>query len=104
MPSKEEKRRRRELSRALAARERAEAESQMPIKKQIVEELLNHIEQEVFQENECTSCDHTLKQTMAFLKSRDSWSEEVRIWLGEHGGYCDCEVVYNVGDWLEGGF
>lgn len=33
-----------------------------------------------------------------FLKSRDIDSANVIPWLKEHGGFCDCEVIYNVYD------
>jgi hypothetical protein len=41
-------------------------------------------------------CDHTLKHTKKFLQEAGVWQDELVEWLGEYGGYCDCEVVYNV--------
>ncbi len=43
-------------------------------------------------------CDHTLRETIAFLKSRCVDPEKLVPWLNEHGGYCDCEVIFNVYD------
>jgi hypothetical protein len=41
-------------------------------------------------------CDHTLRETISFLRQRNLEIERVVPWLQNHGGYCDCEVVYNV--------
>ena len=42
------------------------------------------------------SCDHTLKQTRAWLKmSKKTLRENLRA-LKERGGYCNCEVLPNV--------
>jgi hypothetical protein len=41
-------------------------------------------------------CDHTLRETIEFLKQRNLDVERIVPWLQKHGGYCDCEVIYNV--------
>jgi len=41
-------------------------------------------------------CDHTLKETTAYLEERGLPVEDVLQWLRQNGGYCDCEVIYNV--------
>jgi hypothetical protein len=41
-------------------------------------------------------CDHTLRETVQFLQTKKLSVERVVPWLREHGGYCDCEVIYNV--------
>jgi len=43
-------------------------------------------------------CDHTLRLTTEFLQQRSLEVERVVVWLREHGGYCDCEVIANVED------
>lgn len=49
-----------------------------------------------------SKCDHSLRTTEAFLRSLGVWSDEVSDWLGEYGGFCDCEVLLNVGSsWTE---
>jgi hypothetical protein len=103
MPSKEEKRRRRELTRAIADRERAEIEAAMPFPRPLLDALLDHLDATIFK-GDNNRCDHTLKVTQAFLQESDAWSEEAREWLGNRGGYCDCEVSFNVSDWANGGF
>jgi hypothetical protein len=44
------------------------------------------------------ACDHTLRVTIEFLKQRNLDVERAVVWLNEHGGYCDCEVILNVDD------
>ena len=43
-------------------------------------------------------CDHTLKETMEYVKSKSLDPDKIVPWLNEHGGYCDCEVISNVYD------
>jgi hypothetical protein len=43
-------------------------------------------------------CDHTLRETVLFLQDRKLDVEKIVPWLQSHGGYCDCEVIYNVED------
>jgi hypothetical protein len=101
MPSKEEKKRRQALLRAMQESRQASEEARMPISKQDLKALLEKIDESVFEERngevECL-CDHTLRHTREFLRTRSLPEEPIVKWLGEHGGYCDCEVVFNVGD------
>ena len=41
-------------------------------------------------------CDHSLRETIRFLESRNIETQQVIRWLREHGGHCDCEVLANV--------
>jgi hypothetical protein len=41
-------------------------------------------------------CDHTLRETILFLRERNLDVEGVVKWLHQNGGYCDCEVIFNV--------
>ena len=41
-------------------------------------------------------CDHTLRDTLWFLKDRDLDVEPIVAWLNQNGGHCDCEVRLNV--------
>lgn len=92
MPSKEEKRRRAEIVEAIVAKDTEEAIESMPISFKDLGALFNHLD-EVFGRE---GCDHTLAITTAFL-DRQSLNKEIIIpWLGEYGGYCDCEVLANV--------
>jgi hypothetical protein len=45
-------------------------------------------------------CEHGYKETTEFLTARGLPVESTLKWLREYGGYCDCEVIYNVAnDW-----
>ena len=66
----------------------------MPISFTELGALFNHLD-EVFG-NE--GCDHTLKITTAFLKSRNLNAAKILPWLGEYRGFWDCEVLANVED------
>ena len=41
-------------------------------------------------------CDHSRRLARGFLELRGLRVDEVFSWLDEHGGYCDCEVLFNV--------
>lgn len=44
------------------------------------------------------TCDNTLSLTKAWLSANGyaAKTELVAEWLQRHGGYCDCEVLFNV--------
>lgn len=46
-------------------------------------------------------CNHTLANTEAFLHQQELPVQKVILWLNEHGGYCDCEVLANVEEKFE---
>jgi hypothetical protein len=41
-------------------------------------------------------CDHTLKETIFVLRFLYLDVDKSIEFLEEHGGFCDCEVIYNV--------
>lgn len=43
-----------------------------------------------------SDCDHSLLHTIDFLNSNNFDVHGVVEWLENNGGYCDCEVLYNV--------
>jgi len=100
MPGKEEKKRRREIVMSLRDHEHAQAEARRPIEKRVLRELLAYLERNVFVELEdgqpTSLCDHTLNHTKKYLQDAGVWQDGLVEWFGEYGGYCDCEVVYNV--------
>ena len=48
-----------------------------------------------------TPCDHSLVFTEHFLNKHHLPLQSVIPWLSEHGGYCDCEVLFNVEEKFE---
>jgi hypothetical protein len=93
MASQEERDRRKVLARELAERKRQEAESRMPLSKEDLAALFDHLDQALAE-----GCDHSLRLTRAFLASRSLTESAIVPWLGEYGGFCDCEVLANVED------
>ena len=92
MPSKEEKRRRAKLVEAMVQDETAKAVERMPISFGDLAALFDHLDEELGVQG----CDHTLRITNAYLDNRKLNTEVILPWLGEFGGYCDCEVLANV--------
>ena len=43
-------------------------------------------------------CDHTLRETIEWIEKNNFNPEKVIPWLRDHGGFCDCEVIFNVYD------
>ncbi len=82
----------RELVRALKAREREAAEKALPVPKEILLKLLDHLDEKLAHEG----CDHTLRLTLAWAAAQGLDSERIAAWTRENGGFCDCEVLANV--------
>jgi Protein of unknown function (DUF2695) len=45
-----------------------------------------------------TECTHSHAETIEFLTSRNLPVAETLDWLRVNGGFCDCEIIYNVAD------
>ena len=41
-------------------------------------------------------CDHTLTFTKKWSEANGIDFNIIKTWLNEHGGFCDCEVLFNV--------
>ena len=72
------------------AAERTDLVASMPLSPQQLNSLLDYLDANL------TSCDHTTKLTDIVLHVEELDKERVLPWLGDHGGYCDCEVLYNL--------
>jgi uncharacterized protein DUF2695 len=100
MTNDDEKRRRRALVRKWKDENLHRAVAAMPISKHDLAELLEFVE-----ERSDEGCDSTLRHTRSFMRTRRLPEDLIVAWLGEYGGFCDCEVAGNVGsewgDWLE---
>ena len=98
MPSKSEVERRKSIVQELAAQLRAKHEAKRVVSPETLVALFDHLDATLVE-----GCDHTLRLTRAFLESRALPAEVVVRWLGEYGGFCDCEVLGNVEEaWPEG--
>ena len=74
------------------SRKRQKLIASIPMPQEDLLDLLNYLDRE-----NPPPCDHTLRETVEFLQKRGLDVERVVPWLREHGGYCDCEVIFNVG-------
>ena len=103
MPQPVEKKRRRFIVKTLRATEHAAAEERRPLEKRVLRELLPYLEGALLTrapDGQIPSrCDHTLKLTEDFLRSRALWNDDLTAWFAEYGGFCDCEVMYNIFDY-----
>lgn len=91
MPSPNEVQRRKQLKRKVRQEQRDRLNSGMPLPREALEALFDHLDTSLAQ-----GCDHTLAHTRAFLDARGLPSEAIVPWLVEQGGGCDCEVLANV--------
>lgn len=73
--------------------EREEARSHMVLDADQLDDLLTYVEAEV----EIAGCDHSLRATRAWAVANEIDPEVLAKSLEHFGGYCDCEVVLNVG-------
>ncbi|MEZ5941603.1 MAG: DUF2695 domain-containing protein [Planctomycetaceae bacterium] len=77
------------------AAERTDLVASMPLSPQQLNSLLDYVDANL------KSCDHTTKLTDIFLHVEQLDKDHVLPWLADHGGYCDCEVLYNLEDFAE---
>jgi hypothetical protein len=75
----------------IAEAERIALESELPMTIAQVQELFAFLDTR-------PSCDHTFADTIVFIHKHKLDEQAVLSWLKEHGGHCDCEVIYNVQD------
>ena len=90
--NKAEKDRRRAIRRDLKGRERAQFITSIPASKADIRDLLDYLD------SSDEPCDHSLSHTLGFIRERGLPEQKVVAWLEEYGGYCDCEVIFNVED------
>lgn len=91
MASQAERDRRKALVREVVDRKRQEEESRMPLSKDDLAALFDHLDLAL-----AVGCDHSLSLTRTFLASRSLPEKSIVSWLGEYGGFCGCEVLANV--------
>ncbi|MFT3692671.1 MAG: DUF2695 domain-containing protein [Kofleriaceae bacterium] len=64
----------------------------MPLPIADLDAMFEHLGVEVSEDG----CDGSLRLAEMWLAERGHDAVPVREWLEEHGGFCDCEVIYNV--------
>ncbi|GAB3366918.1 DUF2695 domain-containing protein [Lysobacter rhizosphaerae] len=91
MTSKAEQERRKAIVREIAQQQRAEAIASMPISQDQLAGLFDYLDSAL-----SAGCDHSLKLTRHFLQANGLPEATIVPWLGQYGGYCDCEILANV--------
>jgi hypothetical protein len=79
------------LKRARKQKQRERLEASIPMSRSDLKDLFDWLDRDG-----APPCDHTLRETTEFLKGRNLDPARIIPWLNEYGGYCDCEVIYNV--------
>ena len=85
--------RKHELKALAKASEREALIASLPVDVSTLKDLLSYLNKDP-----APPCNHTHRETIEFLKSRNIAPASVIPWLQAHGGFCDCEVIYNVYD------
>jgi len=92
MPSKEEKEKRRKIKLELREKEQKNFIDNLPISKEIILEMFNFLHDN----DAIEKCKHNFDIAKSFLLEKNIDLEKTYNWLEEYGGYCDCEILYNV--------
>lgn len=64
----------------------------LPAGQETVSELLDYLEDEMFE----IDCDHSLRHAMKFMMERGLNFPKFTSWLNNNGGYCDCKVMEQI--------
>lgn len=64
----------------------------LPAGQETVSELLNHLEDELYDKE----CNHSLQYSMKFMMDNRLDFGKVTAWLNDNGGYCDCKVMEQI--------
>jgi len=93
MPDKNEIERRKQIQKELIEKVKLEFESSLPISREKFTQLFDFLDEKLGE----YECDNSLKLTIEFLhENKIENFDEIKNWLQENGGYCDCEVLNNV--------
>lgn len=93
-----EKQRKKELKQQWQKEQQLIFESSLPMSRACFTQFFDALDHSL----EKDGCNHTNEKTIGILKSMDVKNiEEVLLWLREYGGYCDCEVLWNVEEHFE---
>ena len=91
MPSQSEKEKRKELLNRLKVVEKNKFLDFLPIDKQQFQDLFDFLDNELEE-----GCNHNFQITEKYLNSKNLPISKILNWLKENGGYCDCELLFNV--------
>ena len=97
MPSKLEKKRRRQIQIDLREKEYREFIESLPIEKELIIELFDYLDNELEKQN----CNDDYKIAKSFFQIKGMNNEKIYEWFKKNGGYCDCEILYNIEEKFE---
>lgn len=86
--------RKKELKKAFKVQELTEARKKMCLFPDQLRELRGHLDVTISEVG--IPCDHTLSRTVEWAKEQGLEVDRVLASVREFGGYCDCEVLFNV--------
>ena len=89
----EEIKRRKEAKNQFKAAWKDEFRKSLPADLPVLQEFMRRLDQML---SESDGCDHSLAKTEAASKSLNLEPSQIVEWVRNWGGYCDCEVIYNV--------
>ncbi|GAB3860742.1 DUF2695 domain-containing protein [Hymenobacter terrigena] len=98
MPFQEEKQRRKAIQNELRQKADAEKLAALPMPREKLQAFFDYLDQQLEEHD----CDDTLRFTQEFAASHNLAFEPIKQWLGDYGGYCDCEALANVEEKYEG--
>ena len=98
MPSQEEKQRRKAIQNELRQKADAEKLVALPMPKEKLQAFFDYLNQQLTEHG----CNDTLRFAQEFATTHNLAFEPVKQWLGDYGGYCDCEALANVEQEYEG--
>jgi len=98
MSSKNEKKRKKQIQKELAQKEKDSFFTNLPLARELLNELFDDLNAKL----EGTGCKHDYEMTSIFLNLKGKkLDQRTIIWFQENGGYCDCEILFNVADKFE---
>jgi hypothetical protein len=97
MKSKEEKLKQQQLKKEFERKQQETFISELPMEVSNFHNLFDALNE--YLENE--PCDRRLTFTERFLNQHTLPLSDVVLWLNKYGGYCDCEVLFNVEEKFE---
>lgn len=64
----------------------------LPARQETISELLNYLEDELYD----SECNHSLRHSMKFMMDHGLEFPKITSWLTINGGYCDCKVMEQI--------
>lgn len=95
---KTEKQRKKELKRQWQEQQQKQFEDSLPMSRDQFKQLFDCLD--AYLKKQC--CDHSTRHTLKTIVEMKLENNEAIIqWMREHGGYCDCEVLWNVEEYFD---